>query len=111
MKVCHFFIGIFLVGSLSLCGCYRNDVREAEIPVPQMGTVAAADYLVEHLQHHPGVLAVEADHYRAVIDVVYDSKHLARRNLEMIIVEAGFDAAHLRADPEAAMRLPAEFER
>ncbi len=111
MKVCHIIIGIFLVGSLPLCGCYRNDVRETEIPVPQMRTAAAADYLMGLLQHHPGVLAVEADHYRGVIDVIYDSKHLARRNLEIIIVEAGFDAAHLRADPEAARRLPAEFER
>ena len=42
------------------------------------------------------------------LSVTYDSMQLARKNIELAIAQAGFDANELPADPAARAALPPE---
>lgn len=100
------------VAMLAAAGCFRQEVRTFEIRVPQMRTPAAAALVTQTLRVFDTnvVSAIAPDTARQVVTVTYHSERAARRNFERTLVQAGFDANDLQADPARKAQLPAEMQ-
>lgn len=103
----------------ALCGCRRTDVRDFEIKVPAL-THENSSKVVKALMGFDGVRDVAKlqkntiviDESARTIKVKYDSMKVAKKNLEMAIASAGFEAngvtpESVGAKPAAAAK-PAE---
>lgn len=103
----------------ALCGCRRTDVRDFEIKVPAL-TRENSSKVVGALMQYDGVRdvakleknTVVIDESSRTVKVKYDSMKVAKKNLEMAIARAGFEAngvtpESVGAKPAAAAK-PAE---
>jgi len=105
----HFrFVWVWVLSGWALAGCMRQDVRTLDIHVPQMASEACARLIVDALNRYtPQVIPeVRYDLARRVVTVNFNSTILATKNIEMTIVQLGFDANGLPGDPAARARLP-----
>jgi len=93
------------------CGCRRTDVREFEIRVPEL-TRENSSKVVRALMAYEGVgdvakldkASVVVDEKAATVKVKYDSMKVARKNLEMAIALAGFEANGITPESVGAKR-------
>lgn len=101
-----------VAGALSVCGggCRRTDYRTVIIQTPSVVNEACALRVTEQLKRLHGIKfdSVSFDFEDGTLKLDYNSMVLARKNIEMAITAAGFDANELKADPQAAGNLPPE---
>ncbi len=105
---------------LGVCGllmsgisCRQHDYREIVIEVPEMRNSACVRVISGALSRAPGLKreSVKFDVPGRKITVVYDSLLAADKNIEFMVVKAGFSANGIPADPKAAAALPPECRR
>ena len=102
---------IAILAALVLCGCRRTDVRDFEIKVPEL-TQKNASAVVNSLMAYEGVTDVAkrekntivVDTEARVVKVRYDSMKVAKKNLEMAIALAGFEANGVTPESVGAKR-------
>jgi copper chaperone CopZ len=104
------FIGLCAVVLLS-ASCRRSDIREAEIHIPEMRNRECAMIIIQALSRTPGVKMknmddVKIDFETRRVTVEYESLHLARKNIEFAVANAGFSANGVPANKKAAEKLP-----
>jgi len=95
----------------ALCGCRRTDVRDFEIKVPAL-TRENATKIVGSLMVYDGVQdvaklqkdSIVIDESAHTIKVKYDSMKVAKKNLEMAIALAGFEANGVTPESVGAKR-------
>lgn len=85
-----------------LGGCRVSDIKTLEVNVPGMVTKADADKITEAL----GAIGVAADKIEVNLPghkviVTYESLNLGHKNIEIAIVEAGYEANGIPALPAA----------
>lgn len=93
--------------------CRQHDYREITIEVPEMRNSACVRVISGALSRAPGLKreAVKFDIPSRKITVVYDSLLAADKNIEFMVVKAGFSANGIPADSNAAAALPPECRR
>ena len=74
-------------------GCRRTDVRDFEVSIPKM-TVASEPAIRQALAGFAGVEkpSLKFDQAAKKLTLRYDSMQLAKKNIEMAIAKAGFEA-------------------
>ena len=95
----------------ALCGCRRTDVRDFEIKVPAL-TRENSSKVVGALMQYDGVRdvakleknTVVIDESSRTVKVKYDSMKVAKKNLEMAIARAGFEANEVTPESVGAKR-------
>jgi len=93
--------------ALSLCGCWRQDVRTVGFTVPSMKNSECSKIIMDSLMAFEGVVSAQPDFEKGMIFVTYDSKKLANVNIEHTIAALGFDVNTVPASKEAKAKLPA----
>ena len=97
-KVC--IMGLFgrvvLMVAMSAClaaGCRRTDVRDFEVSIPKM-TAESEPAIRQALAGFGGVekASLKFDQKAKKLTLRYDSMQLAKKNIEMAIAKAGFEA-------------------
>lgn len=89
-------------------GCFRSNIQTHEIHVPEMTSARAAERLAWALTYTTdtaSVHRVEADLDRRMLIVTFDSRRIARMNLDHTISAQGFTANNL--PPQVATAIPA----
>ena len=99
--------------AMSLFGCRRMDVRDFEIKVPELTSANASQVtkaLAEFSQSGLNGSDVKVDLDNRCIKLKYDSMQVAKKNLEMAIALAGFEANGITPESVGAKRAskPAE---
>ena len=87
-------------------GCYRQDIRTLEVPLPQMGSPECARIVQNVFNRIDGIEQVEIDLANRRIFVTYDGLKMGVVNIEYQLTGAGFDANDKPARPEARAKLP-----
>lgn len=95
-----------LIGILS--ACRQHDLRIVSVKVPGLRGEPCARLIAAAVMNQPGVREARPDIQTRTVTVTYDSMVIALKNIEYTIARAGFDANSIRADAEAAARLPPE---
>jgi len=74
-------------------GCRRTDVRDFKVSIPAM-TAESEPVIRQSLAGFGGVdrASLRFDHKAKVLALRYDSMQLAKKNIEMAIAKAGFEA-------------------
>ena len=85
-------------------GCRREDLREMKISLP--GVVTAADRAAV-LRAVDGLTGIDKktmvfDEAKKELRMFYDSMQIRRKNVEIAIAEAGYDANEVPAVPRSA---------
>lgn len=95
---------------VALAGCRLTDVRVTDVQTPDIRCETCAMRIYAALEALPGLdpQRIEIDLEARTVRVVYDSMRLALKNIEFAIVNAGYAANALPADPEARAALPPE---
>ncbi len=98
---------------MSGISCRQHDYRELTIQVPEMRNAACVRVISGALARTPGLQreSVKLDIPGRKITLVYDSLLAADKNVEFLVVKAGFSANGIPADPKAAAALPPECRR
>lgn len=102
---------VSLVGvALVFAGCRLTDVRTVVIQTPGVRNEACAERVRQAFTalHMIDLNKVDFNFTTGTVTVRYDSMLLARKNIELAIVQAGFDANELPADPAVKALLPPE---
>jgi hypothetical protein len=99
-----------VLGLVAACavGCFRANIQTHEIHVPEMTSERAAERLAWALTYTTdtaSVHRVEADLDRRMLIVTFDSRRIARMNLDHMISAQGFTANKL--PPQVATPIPA----
>ncbi|MBL7114495.1 MAG: heavy-metal-associated domain-containing protein [Kiritimatiellae bacterium] len=95
---------VFVVAS-----CRKDDVRTVVIRVPGMHNEACVQVIRRALapaQYGVKMDSIKVDLENRRITLAYDSMKLSLKNIEFMIVKAGFAANEVPADPKAAAALP-----
>jgi hypothetical protein len=108
------YAALVILAASTIAGCRRTDVRDFEIKVPELTRANAAMY-VNALMAYDGIKDVaKLDKNSIVIDettrtikVKYDSMKVAKKNLEMAIALAGFEANGVTPESVGAKRAAA----
>lgn len=83
----------FAVACVVFSGCRRTDVREFEVSIPALQPANEAA-IRQSLARFGGVdkSSLKFDHAAKKLFMRYDSMQLAKKNIEMAIAKAGFEA-------------------
>ncbi len=87
-------MGISAAAAFSACqGCRRTDVRDFEVSIPAL-TAEAEGAIRSSLAGFGGVdrSSLRFDRASKTLFLRYDSMQLAKKNIEMAIAKAGFEA-------------------
>ena len=102
---------LLMLLALGLAGaCRQTDIRTVTFAVPQVTNAACEARVRTALQRLKGIdhPATVFDPAAGTVTICYDSMVLANKNIEHVIIAAGFDANELKADPAARAALPPE---
>ena len=92
VSVCR--VAVIVVAAICLAvGCSRTDVREFEVSIPAM-TAESEPAIRQSLASFGGVekTSLKFDQKAKKLTLRYDSMQLAKKNIEMAIAKAGFEA-------------------
>ena len=91
-------------------GCRRTDVRDFEVSIPKM-TAESEPAIRQALAGVAGVErpSLKFDQKAKKLTLRYDSMQLAKKNIEMAIAKAGFEANSVT--PESVGKKPAAAEK
>lgn len=100
---------IALILPVLLTGCFRQDVVTVDISIPQMKSSECRRLVMQALNslEHDAIKQAAPNIQTGVLQITYDSKRLALKNIEYSIAAAGFDANEEKAPAEARDALPA----
>ena len=97
-KVCiaRLFGKVALMAAVAVClvaGCRRTDERDFEVSIPKM-TAESEPAIRQSLAGFAGVekTSLKFDQKAKKLTLRYDSMQLAKKNIEMAIAKAGFEA-------------------
>ena len=82
----------FIILAVALCGCRREDLREATLSVPGLNATNEAA-IVEALGRYEGVdrRTIRFDQAARTVTLKYDSMKVAKTNMRMSIQEKGIE--------------------
>jgi copper chaperone CopZ len=75
-------------------GCFRSDICTEVFHVNNLHTAEEAGQIRNALHAVPGVQDVRARPEKQTLTVVYDARATHLKNIEAVIVKAGFDLSH-----------------
>jgi len=87
-------VAVFVAVAVCLvAGCRRTDVRDFEVSIPKM-TAESEPAIRQALAGFAGVVkpSLKFDQQAKKLTLRYDSMQLAKKNIEMAIAKAGFEA-------------------
>ena len=89
---------------------YQEAMRTVVVRLPQVVNDACEKRVLEAIQPLKGIdrQSMVFDRAARTLTLRYDSMILANKNIEHVIIAAGFDANELKADPAARAALPPE---
>ena len=92
-KTRFYLFAVALAASALVGGCRRTDVREFEVSIPAM-TAESEPAIRQSLASFGGVekTSLKFDQKEKKLTLRYDSMQLAKKNIEMAIAAAGFEA-------------------
>ena len=113
MKIKSVYCSTFVaIAMLIITGCHRQDIQTLNIQVPGMKTDGCASLIYSTLQplNHSieGIVKVVTDVPARRVDVTYDSRKIAIKNIEYIITGIGFEANGFPPHPAAQEKLPVD---
>jgi hypothetical protein len=84
---------VIAVGACLVAGCRRTDVRDFEVSIPAM-TAESEPAIRQSLAMFGGVKksSLKFDQKAKKLTLRYDSMQIAKKNIEMAIAKAGFEA-------------------
>ena len=91
---------------LTCTACFRQDVRTITVNTPQLKSADCSKIVQDAFNQIEGVVSVVPNPQSGTVQVTYDSKVLAIKNIEFIIAGAGFDANDTQAPPDVKAALP-----
>ena len=82
-----------MVAACLVAGCRRTDVRDFEVSIPAL-TAEAEPAIRQSLMGFAGVdkASLKFDRQAKKLTLRYDSMQLAKKNIEMAIAKAGYEA-------------------
>lgn len=100
---------IFMVSLMGIStACYRNDTRTIVYDVPALRSQPCADAVQNALKMIDGVISAEANLPEGKLTVTFDGLKLGIKNVEYVILGAGFDVNGNPGVAAAKAQLPAE---
>ena len=86
-------VAVIVVAVCLAVGCRRTDVRDFEVSIPAM-TAGSESAIRQALAGFSGVekASLKFDQKAKTLSLRYDSMQLAKKNIEMAIAKAGFEA-------------------
>jgi len=101
-------VALSVLATMSILGCRRKDERDFEIKVPEL-TRANATQVVRPLAAYEGLVegSISIDPDSHVVRLRYDSMKVAKKNLEMAIALAGYEANGITPESVGAKRASA----
>ncbi len=103
-------LGVLVVALVGMPACFRKDVQTHVVSVPTMGGPVCAEMIQNEFNAVEGVVTVQCDIQARTVAVTYDSKKIARKNIEYLITGLGFEANSNAPNAEARAKLPAECQ-
>jgi copper chaperone CopZ len=99
IRMKHMFSLFAFVGILFVTGCRVSDIREVTVNVPGMTSEADVQRIRKSLAPLNGVNREQGifDTENRKIVLTYDSMVIAKKNIEIAIAEAGYDANTIAA--------------
>ena len=101
---------VIAVVACLVAGCRRTDVRDFEVSIPKM-TAESESAIRQALAGFAGVEkpSLKFDQTAKKLTLRYDSMQLAKKNIEMAIAKAGFEANGVT--PESVGKKPVATEK
>lgn len=109
-KIWIVYLGVGIALILS-AGCFRNSVSKIELKIPAMKTEACSQEVqaaIGRLGGEGAISDIAPNLESQTVWVTFDNVRLGRRNIEVVVRNAGFAVNDLPADEEARAKLPAE---
>ena len=106
----RFYVAMAVLAAIafSTTSCFRQDVRTVTFKVPAMKSAECSKIIQGALSRIEGIVSAEPDLAQGELDVTYDARKLAIKNIEFLIAGLGFDVDDSQGKPEAKANLPAE---
>ena len=103
---CWGLLALLALGS----GCFRNTSSEIELKIPAMKTELCAQSVQGAIARlgEGAIRDIRLDVASQTVWVTYDNVRLGRRNIEVVVRNAGFAVNDLAANEEARAKLPPE---
>lgn len=79
-----------------------------EVNLSVVKSTDCQDILEKALKSDPGVIDFHTDILNKVVHMYFDKSKTSKNNIEKLISDVGFDANNIKANPEAANKLPKE---
>ena len=95
-----------LAALLLLAGCFRNDIRTETFQIEQLRSEESAMLVAQALRQVPGIKEIRPDLEKHTLTVVFNGLEVYIKNIEYVIVKAGFDLPNCPADPADKTKLP-----
>lgn len=106
MKYRYLLMLALVTGLIITTSCFRKDVRTVTIHTPQIKSPECGKIVQDAFSQIEGVVSAVPNPQAGTVDVTYDAKTLAIKNIEFIIAGAGFDANDTQAPAEIRAKLP-----
>jgi hypothetical protein len=95
-----------LTALLLTAGCFRNDTRTETFQIEQLRSQESAMILAQALRQVAGIKEFRPDFEKHTLTVVFNGLEVYVKNIEYVIVKAGFDLPNCPADPADKAKLP-----
>ena len=99
-------IWVPLTALLLLAGCFRNDLRKETFKIQQLRTQEGVQIIARALQPVSGIKEIRPDLEKHELTVIFNGLEGYIKNIEYVIVKAGFDLPNWPADPADKAKLP-----
>jgi Copper chaperone len=86
--------------ALLVAGCRVSDKREMTVNLPGMASQADIETVRKAVTALPGIEKDSLAFSNGRLTLTYDSMQVAKKNIEIAIAEAGFDANGIKAVPQ-----------
>lgn len=91
---------LLAAAALLAAGCRVSDKREMTVNLPGMASQADIEAVRKAVTALPGIEKDSLAFGSGRLTLTYDSMQVAKKNIEIAIAEAGFDANGIKAVPQ-----------
>ncbi len=95
----------FFISLLAIIGCLRNDIREKTFQIDQLRTANDAKTLGSVLQTLNGINECQFNLDNHTMTVTFDGRIVYIKNIEYVIVNAGYSLPNWPADKKIVEKL------
>ena len=106
MKYRYLLALALVTGLMMNTSCFRKDVRTVTINTPQIKSPECGKIVQDAFSQIEGIVSAVPNLQAGTVDVTYDAKVLAIKNIEFIIAGAGYDANETEAPADIRAKLP-----